>query len=237
MPVAFKFQSNTQIVLGKMQRAVAREVPFAIVSALTKTATELNERNTSHMRRVFDNPTDWTLKAFRVDPALMKPYKPITRILRKNKVRGTPSNVTPNRQHYLEVQDSGGLRPSKAFERRLSGTLKGASRYRYATPTSQQSINQFGNLSRANARKLSGNTDNKYFVPKPNHPLTQKYGAGVYQRMAKNKVRKRLHLHEQPPNYRGVLRFGRRMISGGRNIFPRTFQKQLRDGMRKARLR
>ena len=59
---------------------------------------------------------------------------------------------------------------------------KGASKFRYATPTKDTRLNASGNMTRNNINKiLAGVTQKggKFFIPKSNHPLALRGGDGV----------------------------------------------------------
>ena len=240
MVASIKLNSNVKDVNAKLAALTIKQIPYATVVALTKTVQHLEQANKKDMERIFDNPTRWTKGAFRIEPARLKPYKPFAEVLRKNKVKGKASNTTPNKQHYLEVQERGGVRPPKAFERALRGRGRNAKKYLYATPTSQQRTDQAGNVTLGQIGKMLGEVSTKggkFFIPKDSHPLTLKSGAGIYERMKRGKVRKRMHLHTKMPTYGAELRFGRRMRSYARKVFPQVLQKEFRNALRNAKFR
>jgi len=240
MVISLHFKSNGKDVDARLGNLIARQMPFAVVSSLTKTATQLNKANKSDMTRIFNNPTAWTKNAFRVDPARMKPYTPLTKITRKTKAGSSSTNTLPNRQHYLEVQENGGARPPKAFESAIRSRGRGAKNFMYATPTSQTRTTVAGNVSKNTLNKYIegiGVQGGKFFIPKSNHPLALKSGMGIFERMAKNKVRKRMHLHNTTPVYSPAFKFARRMRSYGKKLFPKVFKKQLTMALATARYR
>jgi general stress protein YciG len=238
MAVSFQFKSNSKQVNAKLSQLVAREIPFATAVALTRTAQTLKEQNERDMPTIFQNPSRWTRGAFRVIPA--KKNNPRAFVARKDKVTGTATNVAPNRQQYLEVQQDGGGRKPKAFETAIRTRGKGTGNFRYATPTRDTRLNASGNMTRASVNKMLGEIGKKggkFFVPKSTHPLALRGGDGVFERMAKNKVKKRLHLFNTMPTYRPQFRFFKRMTRYGKTAFPRIFRVELRNALRTSRFR
>lgn len=231
----FQLKSNSADVNRKMATMVSRQIPFATAKSLTLTAKTLVEQNKRDMVSIFDNPVPWTRNAFFFIPA--KKNNPRTIIKRKDMASGT--NVPPSKQNYLEdLQDGGGRKP-KAFETALTSRASGASRFRYATPTRDTRTTAAGNIGRATINKILSQTGKggKMFVPKPSHPLAQRGGDGVFERMARGKVKKRLHLHNSMPSYRPQFNFYKRMDRYGRKAFQRIFKRELQMAMRTARLR
>ena len=235
MPVSLKFKSNSKALNAKMAQVSMKQLQFATAVALTKTGQSLVEQNERDMRQTFQNPLGWTLKAFRRTVAKKNDLRTI--IKRKDQSRGLSTNTTPNRQHYLEVQDDGGARPMKAFEKAIKGKARGASGFNYVTPTRDAPKTRSGNVTRNYIGKVLTETSRKggkFFVPKPNHPLALKGGDGVFERMARGKVKKRLHLHNSVPNYRARLRFHERMHRYGRLAFPKVFRQEFRSALMKS---
>lgn len=233
MAVSFQFKSNSKMVNAKMAMMVTRQVPFATAKSLTLTSKSLVEQNKRDMPTLFKNPTAWTRNAFFFIPA--KKNNPRTIIKRKDKGTGTSSNVVPSKQSYLETQQTGGARQPKAFEGAIRIRGKGAGNFRYATPTRDARLNASGNMTRNSINKIItglGQKGGKFFVPKPNHPLALRGGDGVFERMARNKVKKRLHLFNTMPTYRPQFRFYKRMNAYGKAAFPRIFRRELRNALR-----
>ena len=238
MVIAFNFKSNSKQVNGKLSNLVARQMPFATAKSLTLASKTLVEQNKRDITTIFSNPTTWTKNAFFFIPA--KKNNPRTIIKRKDKSTGTSSNTVPSKQHYLEVQQQGGGRSPKAFEGAIRNRGKGASKFRYATPTKDTRLNASGNLTRNNINKiLAGVTQKggKFFIPKSDHPLALRGGDGVFERMAKNKVKKRLHLTNSIPSYRPKFRFFKRLHRYGKLAFPKIFRTQLRNALRTAKFK
>jgi hypothetical protein len=233
---SFKFNSNSAKVNRKMSDLVARQMPFATAKTLTLTAKTLVEQNKRDMPKLFNNPVPWTQNAFFFIPA----QKNTLRAVVKRKDKGQGSNVSPARQNYLETQNEGGGRSPKAFENALRGKSPNAARFRYATPTRNTRMTAAGNMSRASIAKMLGQVGSpgaKMFVPKSTHPLAKRGGDGVYERMAKGRVLKRLHLTNSIPSYQPAFRFEERMNNYARKAYSRILRRELQAAMRTARLR
>jgi len=233
MVISLKFSSNDKKVNAKLSQMVARQMPFATAKSLTLASKTLVEQNKRDITTIFSNPTAWTKNAFFFLPA--KKNNPRTIIKRKDRPSGTSSNTVPSRQHYLEIQQQGGGRSPKAFEGAIRNRGKGASKFRYATPTKDTRLNASGNMTRNNINKiLAGVTQKggKFFIPSSSHPLALRGGDGVFERMAKNKVKKRLHLTNAIPSYRPQLKFYSRLNRYGRIAFPKIFRTELRNALR-----
>ena len=236
MVVSLNFKSNSSVVQNRMSKLALKQVPIAVAKSLTFTAKTLQEQNVRDMPTLFDNPTGWTRNAFRIIPA--KKNNPRAFVLRKDRTTKTATNAAPSQQHYLEVQQTGGGRPSKAFERAIQARGIGAQKFRYATPTSRQSIGKFGNVTKGQVTKLIEGVSqrgSKFFIPQSSHPLAIKFGDGIYERMKRNKVKKLMHLHTTTPSYRRQFRFYQRMNRYALKAFPRIFQREFGHALRTAR--
>jgi len=227
MPVSLNFQANTKQIEARMANLALKQIPFATAKALTLTAKELVNQNERDTAQIFNSPTNWTVKAFRFIPA--KKNNPRTFILRKD--RPATTNVPRSKQNYLEDLQTGGGRKPKAFEGALSAKAKGANKFRYATPTRSSRLNKAGNISRNAIDKIlaeTGVSGSKLFIPRSDSGLALKGGDGVFQRMARGKVKKLLHLTNATPNYRKTFNFYGRMQKYGRSKFPKIFQREFR---------
>lgn len=237
MTISFQFKSNSKQVNARMAHLVARQMPFATAKSLTMTSKTLVDQNKRDIGNIFSNPTAWTRNAFFFIPA--QKNNPRTIIKRKDAGTGSSTNAPPSKQHYLEVQQQGGGRSPKAFESAVRVRGKGAGKFRYATPTRDARLNASGNMTRGSISKIIEGLGKggKFFIPKPDHPLTLKGGDGVFERMAKNKVRKRLHLFNKMPVYRGRFRFYMRMEKYAKLAFPRIFRQELRNALKSSGFR
>jgi len=219
-----------------MGNLVMRQMPFAAAKSLTLTAKTLVEQNKRDMPNLFNKPVPWTLNAFFFMPARKNNLRAVV----KRKNRGGGSNVPPNRQNYLEVQDSGGGRKPKAFESALRGRNRNAAPFRYALPTRNTRLTAAGNMSRASISKILtqvSQPNSKMFVPKSTHPLALRAGNGVFERQSKKRVVKRLHLTNNVPSYRARFNFDSRMRKYARKAYPAILRRELRQALLTARFR
>lgn len=133
--------------LTKWASVIARDqVPYATALALTRTAQDVKDAIEREMRDVFDRPTPYTLRGFRLYPA------------RKNDLKAQvwfrPGMVTgKDARDYLGPQVFGGARKLKAFERslRLAGLLPDDMQ---AIPGAAAQLDAYGNMSRGQIVQL-----------------------------------------------------------------------------------
>lgn len=231
MVVSLNFKANTAAAQRRMSSLAVKQVPFAVAKSLTLSAKTLVEQNKRDAGVIFQRPTAWTRNAFFFIPA--KKFNPRTMIKRKDMASG--SNVPPSKQNYLEIMQDGGGRRPKAFENALRTKVKGAERFRYATPTRDTRLNMSGNVTRNQIQKIlaeTGKKGSKLFIPRPDHPLSMRGNTGVFQRMARNKLKKILHLTTVTPSYSKEYNFYKRMNRYGTKAFPRIFQREFRNALR-----
>ena len=191
--ISISIKADTEDLRRKLNNLVNRQLPYATSIALNETAKTLKIYNEALMRKAFENPTPFTMNAFYVQYASKKNL--IARLRRKDKVVG---------KHYLEVQDTGGMRPMKAFEKNFQRRLPYKGIVNYILPADGTPMNRYGNISpgflmkvmsqlqvqadsnmntgyskktKAGRRSRAG----RYFVPPPDHPLAQRGGGGVYE--------------------------------------------------------
>lgn len=114
-----------------------RGAPYAMATALTRTAYDVKDAATRAMADLFDKPTPYTLRSMRVWGA------------NKTNLRAIAWLKDGNRpQHYLLPMIEGGDRPLKRFEERLRmlGYMKSSER---AVPGTAAQLDNYGNMSRA----------------------------------------------------------------------------------------
>ena len=199
MVVSLNFKANTAAAQWRMSSLAVKQVPFAVAKSLTLSAKTLVEQNKRDANVIFQRPTARTRNAFFI-PA--KKFNPRTIIKRKDMASG--SNVPPSKQNYLETMQDGGARRLKAFENALRTKVKGADRFRYATPTRNTRLNMSGNVTRNQIQKIlaeTGKKDQSYSSQGRSIFLSMRGNTGVFQRMARNKLKKILHLTNVTPSY------------------------------------
>lgn len=132
--------------LQKMLQEDAKQLRFAAVRALTRTANNIKEELGNEMRRAFDRPTSYTLNSLRTRPAT-KDDLSASVTFREFAGKGTPASV------YLLPQVDGGSRQMKRFERsiRAAGLLPAGM---YAVPGQGADLDKHGNMNRGQIMKI-----------------------------------------------------------------------------------
>ena len=124
----------------KMSNIVASQLPFAIASTLTSVASKIMADERREMRRVFNAPTPYTLRALAIRPAL-KDAKVIKSevFFREFAGKGTPA------YKYLMPNIKGGMRSPKRHERqlRMNGILQEPM---LTAPARDAPLNKYGNI-------------------------------------------------------------------------------------------
>ena len=118
-----------------------QQVAFATALALTRTAKGAEKANVQEMRRVFDRPVPYTLRAQRVVPATKDRLEAAVMVKGyQDDFRGVPPD------NWLYPQVHGGARRMKAFERALQrvGVLPEGW---HAVPAAGARIDAHGNMS------------------------------------------------------------------------------------------
>ncbi len=117
-----------------------KQVEFANVLALTRTAKIIQQREYDEMRRVFDRPTRFTLNSLYVDAATRS--KPQATVETKPGFNSVPAG------RYLNPQVFGGQRKAKSSEKKVGG---------YIVPSRYATLDAFGNFPAAQLRKIMSN--------------------------------------------------------------------------------
>lgn len=240
-----KLTADTARLNRRLSNMIARQIPFAVSRALNQTAKDLIAANKKDMQMRFDRPTNFTLNAFFFMYA--KKGDTSVTIRRKSMQAG---------KHYLEVQESGGQRKMKGFERNFMYNLAYSGPISYITPTDKTPILSNGNMSMGFLRKVESqlrtasdpamrmNTQKprkrkargkQYFVPDITHPLGQGRSAGVYERTPAGNVKKVLNFVTSTPQYTKRTRFHQNMPRWASKILPGKLRSSLRFAMETAR--
>lgn len=190
--IEFKLTANTDLVKRKLNNLVNAQMPYATSLAINETLKTLEIYNKALMKQAFDKPTNFTLNAFYVQYANKRTLMGALR--RKSMVVG---------RHYLEVQDAGGGRPLKGFEKNFITRLAYRGLIHAILPADTTPLDGYGNMTMAFINRVSSqlgvqrdSAQNKpyqsktktgkrsravrYFVPDPAHPLARRGGPGVY---------------------------------------------------------
>lgn len=140
-------------------------------TALTRVAWDVRERLHTDMRGVFDRPTPFTLRAFRVQQANYTGLEAVV-------------YAAPMQARYLRHEVEGGERSTKGFEKRMK--LFGGE---VALPAAGAKLNQYGNMSLAFIKRVAGDTNTtgaakRFFTGTPRGGNRK---AGVWARVDNNK--------------------------------------------------
>lgn len=131
--------------VAKAMHELAKQVPFALAKALTKTAQDVRDAQKYEITKVFDRPTSYTRNSIFMEGAKK------TRLEAKVWLKGEYEHS--DRRHYLVPQILGGDRPLKRFERRLVQNALMRSDER-AVPASGAKLDSYGNVSRGQIIKI-----------------------------------------------------------------------------------
>lgn len=192
--ISFTLKADTKQLQHKLNNLINRQMPYATSLAINETLKTLETYNKALMQRAFDRPTRFTMNAFYVQYSNKRTLMGALR--RKQMVAG---------RHYLEVQDAGGQRPLKAFEKNFVFRLPYRGLIHGVLPTENTPLDGNGNMTMAFVNKVSaqlqimrdpasntGYTKRsksgrrsravRYMVPDVDHPLSQpgRGGPGVY---------------------------------------------------------
>lgn len=231
---------DTSEIERKLNDLGKKQMPFASALALNDTANDMNDAVKDEMKISFDRPTRWTMNAFFVKRATKSRLAAVLR--RKDAVE---------RRSYLETQVHGGVRPQTGLERLLSSRLKFAGIVQSAIPARGARLDKHGNWSggqrnqvlsaiQAQRDKRSNTTAAskkrsprraRYFVPRPGSKLSP----GVYQAMARGKVKKVLNITDSGARYRKRFHFYEETERMARHVFAGHLSTRLLKALRTAR--
>jgi hypothetical protein len=118
----------------KLSRVERDQLPFATSMAINNVAVDVANAITKQMERYLDNPTPFTLKAYQSRLGTFKgkraTKKSLVAIIEPGQIQA----------EYLKFQIAGGVRTPKQSM--------------ILVPTKQSPLNRYGNLSRANRKRL-----------------------------------------------------------------------------------
>ena len=128
-----------------MTQLEKRQLPFAMALALTRSAMQAKQYLRGEMKKRFDRPTNYTLNSLYVRPATKRNLAASVEI--KDTAATSKGNAAAK---FLSPQIEGGSRAMKGFELGLSGLTGGM----FAMPSKQAPLDQYGNLSLGQIRKI-----------------------------------------------------------------------------------
>lgn len=164
---------NIAQVIASMRDIPARVVPYAASTALTRTAQIAAKKDLPDaMRRVFDNPTPFTLNSLFVKASTRETLS--ARVMVKD---SASRGVVPEKFLFPEVE--GGARNEKGFEKalRYGGWLKGGER---AIPSDDMPRDAFGNVSGPTIRSILATLEKPGGGGGRGKRTKGKYGTGLF---------------------------------------------------------
>lgn len=212
-----------------------RQVPFAIVKALTNTAQAAQREVEREIPSVFDRPTPFTLRSVYVRPATK------SRLYAEVKLKDTAAKGNPA-VRWMAPQVHGGARPLKAFEKLLqrAGVMPGGW---YAVPTRNAPTDQYGNVrgsmimqilsqlhasrdptanesatvraKRNDGRSRAKKRLSRYFSVQPGRERTRHLAPGIWERVQfgfGQSVRPVVLFVSRAPRYKVRLKFDRIVV-------------------------
>ena len=118
-----------------------------IAMAMNMTAKQVKEELIEEMKKVFDNPTPFTLNSIYIVPA--KPDKLIIKIGIKDFAgKGTSA------AEYLSAQIEGGTRAQKRSEKQLNRQVVGFGTSNYIMPGKGLKLNKYGNVTQGKMTQI-----------------------------------------------------------------------------------
>ena len=212
--------------------AIDRKVlPAATRLALNDMAFDVFNKNKDLMRRVFDAPTPFTMRAFWVQKATPQNLEAV---VERRGVAG--------RRHFLEVQQDAGRRGATGFERLLRSRLRDGASIVAIVPTAALPRNAFGNVTAGTYRRIANGLQTSapvgrggkasrrasYFVPAPNSNLSR----GVYERRGET-LRKLLSFTDRAPSYDARFPMEAEAAKNARAAAPAATERALKTAMQR----
>ena len=194
-----------------------KQLPFATSVALNNTGFDMRNAFNKGTLSAFNKPTRFTQKAFLTTKS--KKTNLVVHVFAKDKEGSDAAR-------YLRFGVKGGTRPAKGYERFFSGLPNDGTIDAYFIP-SQIKVDGFGNVTRANLKKVSAAVqNNKAFIGTPRNSSRP---AGIYERDG-NKLITRFVSVSTRPTYTG--RFNLQTI--GDKVINRRFDQHFNKAMTKA---
>lgn len=136
--------ANVRQLERSLSQVEREQIPFAQAQAATKLARAALIAVKDAMRKDFDRPTPYTLRAFYVKPAFKRDPSAEIRA-REFAGKGTPG------WKYLAPEAFGGSRRQKRFERALEAALGTSD---FTVPGRGAKLNAYGNISQGNVEQI-----------------------------------------------------------------------------------
>ena len=197
-----------------------KQLPFATSLALNDTGFDMRKSFNNATKSAFDKPTKFTQKAFLTTKS--KKTNLVVHVFAKDIEGGDAAR-------YIRFGVQGGARPPKGFEKFFEGLPNDRSLGMnvYFMPTREMKRDSFGNISRANLKKVSASvTAGTSFIGTPkggNRP------AGIYERKKGTLIAKFITTTSKP---RYDARLNLQQI--GDKVVQRRFDQHFNKAMTKA---
>ena len=170
-----------------------KQLPFASSVALNSTGFDIRQALNKGTQGAFDKPTKFTQKAFLTTKS--KKTNLVVHVFAKDKEGGDAAR-------YIRFGVQGGARPPKGFEKYFEGLPNDGTLGMnvYFMPTREIKRDSFGNISRANLKKISASvTSGTSFIGTPKGGTRP---AGIYERK-KGKLIAKFITTTSKPTYTG----------------------------------
>ncbi len=193
---------------------ISKQIPYATVSALNRTAWQVRAAEMEEIRRAFDSPTLYTQRSVRFNKASIR--RPQARIYINENARG--KGTAPS--EYLSRQVFGGARQYKMFERLLR-------KKEYVVPAPGTKLNRYGNVSKGTIKKvvkaLDDGDTSKYFRRKGSGGKLSK---AIYEKRGRGKKKtiRPIMFVVRRPKYRRRFKFFHVGIRTVEKNFDRNWQ-------------
>ena len=197
-----------------------KQLPFASSVALNSTGFDIRQALNKGTQGAFDKPTKFTQKAFLTTKS--KKTNLVVHVFAKDKEGGDAAR-------YIRFGVQGGARPPKGFEKYFEGLPNDGTLGMnvYFMPTREIKRDSFGNISRANLKKISASvTSGTSFIGTPKGGTRP---AGIYERK-KGKLMAKFITTTSKPTYTG--RFNIKAIAS--KVVQRRFDQHFNKAMSKA---
>ena len=197
-----------------------KQLPFATSLALNDTGFDMRKSFNNATKSAFIKPTTFTQKAFLTTKS--KKTNLVVHVFAKDKEGGDAAR-------YIRFGVQGGARPPKGFEKFFEGLPNDRSLGMniYFMPTREMKRDSFGNISRANLKKVSASViAGTSFIGTPkggNRP------AGIYERKKGTLIAKFITTTSKP---RYDARLNLQQI--GDKVIQRRFKQHFNKAMTKA---
>lgn len=194
-----------------------KQLPFATSVALNNTGFDIRNAFNKGTLSAFNKPTRFTQKAFLTTKS--KKTNLVVHVFAKDKEGSDAAR-------YLRFGVKGGTRPAKGYERFFSGLPNDGTVDAYFIP-SQIKVDGFGNVTRANLKKVSAAVqNNKAFIGTPRNSSRP---AGIYERDGDRLITRFVSVSSRP-TYTG--RFNLQVI--GDKVINRRLNQHFNKAMQKA---